>query len=354
MEQGVPRHRRARPVADAPINALLIGAEDLAKGWLLALLEQAPLDAAPEILAADLSRDGPRLCDAVVRALADDVDLRRIEPGGALEPLVARAAGFAGSSEPEAVSRAVGALHGIIWSALRAELRAPDADQMAELSERLTLVTDRVRAAALRREPIDVPEPGPPPPLSAPTPPPRRSGLSVAEPPSPEVEDEPLWMSAVRDEITGALRVGAPLSLLLAELEEAERILAIELEEESGVTFGRFSQAVRRAVRRKDILVAESGIRAWIVARDTSRAGAQALAARVAEAVREAEPWRGAPMVVSLGIAVLREDGFDVASLIDAAEEARFTASASGVSVVPRAETEEAPEPGNGPPPVAS
>ena len=54
------------------------------------MLEQAPLEDAPAILAADLARDGPRICEAVVRALADDDDLRRLEPGGALEPLVSR------------------------------------------------------------------------------------------------------------------------------------------------------------------------------------------------------------------------------------------------------------------------
>ncbi len=350
MDPGVPRQRRARPVADAPINALLIAAENLAKGWLLALLEQAPLQSAPNILAADLARDGPRLCDAVVRALADDADLRRIEPGGALEPLVARSAGFAGSSDPEAVSRAVDALHGVIWSALRAELPAPDPDLIAQLSERLTLVTDRVRSAALRREPIETTDPGPPPGVRfSPAAPPRPPSLSVAEPPS-AVEGEPLWVSAVRDEIAGALRSGSPLSLLLAELEEAERVLAVEPEEESGVTFGRFSQAVRHAVRRKDILVCESGTRAWIIARDTARTGAHALAARVAAAVSEVEPWRGAPMTVSLGVAVLREDGFDADSLIDAAEEARFTASASGVPVVPIPNGEGGPGPGEEPP----
>ena len=97
-------------------------AEDLAKGWLLALLEQAPLHDAPAILAADLSRDGPRVCDAVVRALANDADLRRIEPGGALEPLVGAAGAFAGAGGVTSASQAVDALHGVIWSAIRAEL----------------------------------------------------------------------------------------------------------------------------------------------------------------------------------------------------------------------------------------
>ena len=38
MLSGPPRRRRARPVADAPVDVLLPRAEDLAKGWLLALL----------------------------------------------------------------------------------------------------------------------------------------------------------------------------------------------------------------------------------------------------------------------------------------------------------------------------
>src|SRR5581483_2480452 len=153
MEHGPPRRRRARPVADAPIDALLVGVEDLAKGWLLALLEQAPLEQAPGILAVDLTRDGPRICEAVVRALADDSDLRRLEPGGALEPLASRVAAIAGASDPEASVRAVDALQAVIWSALRAELRWPDADQVSDLTERLSLVCERVRAAALRQSP---------------------------------------------------------------------------------------------------------------------------------------------------------------------------------------------------------
>ena len=70
-----PRRRRARPVADAPIDSLLPRSEDLTKGWLLALLEDAPLDEAPGILAADLTRDGPRLCTSVLRALVGSVSV---------------------------------------------------------------------------------------------------------------------------------------------------------------------------------------------------------------------------------------------------------------------------------------
>jgi GGDEF domain-containing protein len=58
------------------------------------------------------------------------------------------------------------------------------------------------------------------------------------------------------------------------------------------------------------------------------------LAGRIAATVSAAPEWRGAPLAVTIGIAVRREDGDDPDSLIEAAEEARFAAAASGVGVI--------------------
>jgi GGDEF domain-containing protein len=332
MQVGPPRRRRARPVADAPIETLLARIEDLTKGWLLALLEQHDLDEVPRILAADLTRAGPRVCDAVVRSIADDTDLRRLEPGGALEPLVSRTGELAGAQTPEQVSRAVDALHAVVWSALRDELRHPDADQVAEIVERLALVMELVRGAALRRGdgagatggderfgPARATSAGP-------------RGLSEAGS-APARTGQALWVGALQDEIHHSERSGAPLSLLLAELEDAHRVLAVETPDDATTTFGRFAQAVRGVARRQDILVCETDTRAWIIARDTGRAGAQALGSRIADAVGEARPWRGVPMAASVGVAVLGEDGRTPDELTEAAEQARFAATASGIGI---------------------
>src|SRR5579859_4154831 len=122
MERGVPRRRRPRPVVSTGVEALLLRGEELAKGWLLALVEDAPLDAAASILAGDVARDGPRICDAVVRALGDDADLRRLERDGVLEPLASRAGSVVAADSAEAAVGAVEALTDVVWSALRAEL----------------------------------------------------------------------------------------------------------------------------------------------------------------------------------------------------------------------------------------
>jgi GGDEF domain-containing protein len=319
MQPGPPRRRQARPVGGAPIDELLGRSEDLAKGWLLALLEQAPLDNAPAILAAELVRDGPRLCEAAVRALADDLDLRRIEPGGALELLVSRTGRLAGTNDPEAVLRAVDALQAVIWSALRDNLGGADTDLVADLAQRLGLVMERIRTAALR-------------------------GLDAAPEPLRVVESEaeaapqPLWVRALEEEILQSERTQAPLSLLLVELEDADRLLAVERLERAGATFGRFAQAVRTVLRQRDLLARETDGRAWVIARATARTGAEALGERIAEAVRAAEPWRGAPLSVTVGVAVLGEDGHDRTTLVEAAEENRFAAAAQGVSILLRPE----------------
>jgi GGDEF domain-containing protein len=135
-------------------------------------------------------------------------------------------------------------------------------------------------------------------------------------------------VSALEDEIVRS--AGAPLSLLLAELEDAERVHAAEPRAEARAVFNRFAGAVRSAVRRQDILVSESEARAWIIARDTARGGAQALGERIATAVRTSESWHGAPLVASVGVAVFGEDGRTSGELIEAAEEARFAAEAGG------------------------
>jgi GGDEF domain-containing protein len=393
MVPGPPRRRRARPVADAPIDALLAHTEDLAKGWLLALLEQAPLDEAPAILGGDLPRDGPRICEAVLRALADDTDLRRLEPGGALTPLASRVGELVAAGTPEAASGAVDALQAVIWAGLRDELRSPEPALVSELAERLALVSEQLRVAALRRvaegdgprretspmhlapPPASDPEAGasgsePDPegterrePSSVPGGTEAREGSSVSEaaeerqprprpqateerPPQPRLEErqaqprpeaaggtsQALWIGALEEEIQRA--TGSPLSLVLAELEDADRVVAVESAAEAGVTFGEFAQAVRSAVRRQDILVCESDTRAWIIARDTGRTGAQALASRIDQALRERRPWRGAALSAGVGVAVLGEDGASSAELMDAAEEARFAATAAGIGVI--------------------
>ncbi len=254
-------------------------------------------------------------------------DLRRIEQDGVLEPLVSRTGELAGVQSAEAAAHAVDALRSVIWSALRNELARSDPDLLADAGERLSLVAELVRAAVLRRRRSTKRPTGCDGARVAPlgvgaTRCPIRDGWgggvtirherhrSVARARRRPVREgrsvgDALWIGALRDEIVRASRARSPLSLLLVELEEAERMLAVESRGDATATLGRFAQAVRTAVRHGDVLACETESRAWIIARDTGRAGAQALGSRIVAAVPTEESWRGAPMTVSVGLAVL-------------------------------------------------
>ncbi len=276
------------------------------------MLEDVPLQEAPRIVVAELTRDGPRLCEAIVGALGDDDQQLQ------LAPLAARIGELAGARSAEEVSAAVDALHAVVWVALRAELDDPHADLVGELAERLAQVTGLARAAALRAHDEGSLRPAAAVPVA------RRAWLGLQR--SGE-ETEAAWIEQVEQEID---RSGSPLAIVLAELEDADKMLAVETEAGAASAFAAYGEAVRGAVGVGDTVVFETDSRTWIVAPQTGRAGARALGARISAAVAQREPWRGAPMVASIGVAVLGEDGTAAAELIEAAEQARFVASASG------------------------
>lgn len=405
MAPDAPHRRPGRPVADAPIERLLAHTEGVARSWMFALLCEVELHEAPGVVTEPFTRDGPRICDAALRALVEDSDLRRFERDGALWPLAARVGEMTGSSAPQRVLAAVDALHDVLWRELRGELRAADPDLVADLATRLSRVCALIRDAGLagagagpgrepgqrrgfgergaeRREARRAPcgaDPGPeaeeraadPRPGGAAGPEEAAGAGEAGEPewgagdagetergpgdtgetgrapaagaqtlataetegPPPGATPVPLWVGALTEEIEAAKASFAPLSLLLAELEDADRIVASAGAERADRAFSEFALAVRRALRRQDILVQETPFRAWVIARDTARAGAHSLGTRIAESVGEASSLSGSPLVSSVGVAVLGEDGIDCAQLMEAAEEARFAASARGIEV---------------------
>src|SRR5262245_56537192 len=144
-----PRPRRPRAVADAPVEALAARADALAKGWLLALVEAAPIEAAATLPAAAFAREAPLLCTGVARALASEPALNRLRDGGDLADLARRAGALTGAADPAATTAAIAALRSVIWTATTAALEDGDEDLIAPLAERLAHVCDVVGAAAV-------------------------------------------------------------------------------------------------------------------------------------------------------------------------------------------------------------
>ena len=148
----------ARPMADAPVDALLARADELARRWASALIAARPLAEMARVPLEDLARQAPALCAQLARALSSDAELHRL-----LAPAEAGAAGRAPESRSELLAawlaparedassavRDVEALRGIIRESALGELREPTARQVADLSDRLAFLCAALLAAVL-------------------------------------------------------------------------------------------------------------------------------------------------------------------------------------------------------------
>jgi hypothetical protein len=324
---GPPRPQRPEPIAWAVAEALADGGQDVAKGWLLALLERAPLERAGAIPAAELAAEAPAICAALARALGSDRELARLAPEGDLAVLARRLPALAGAGDAAGAAGAVEALRACLSVAARdahAAVAPPSPEQLATLAERLALVAATVTATALDDAP------------------PASGNGSVTRLPSRSdprqgpvgaMDDGELWIATLERHVDRCQREGGGLALLRVELVDAERLVASAPEAERGVPYGRLAQAIRRAIRRQDLVASDHHGRAWVIAPAVGRAGAIALAERIAAGVERGEHWRGAPLAATIGFAVYGEDGQDAATLIERAEEAMLAASAAGVRI---------------------
>jgi hypothetical protein len=139
------RQPRARAVADAPVQALLDRAEQLARSWALALIAARPLGEIAQLPLAELTRAAPELCAALARALASDDELEQL---AGVEGVVPPSAPLTGP--PGAVVADVDLLRSIVWEATLAELRDPPPRLLADLADRLSYACSVVLATTLQ------------------------------------------------------------------------------------------------------------------------------------------------------------------------------------------------------------
>jgi hypothetical protein len=148
--RGIERSGRARPVADAPVAALLERCEELARRWAIALILESSLAEMAEVPLEDLAREAPAVCAQVVRALDSEAELERIAASeGSRGRAGAAPTVRLGALDARATVEHIEALRGVIWESALAELDDPPARQVADLSDRLAFVCATLLATAL-------------------------------------------------------------------------------------------------------------------------------------------------------------------------------------------------------------
>src|SRR4051812_19611661 len=143
--------RRRSQSVRGPLARLDRSREELAKAWLVRLIERASLEEIRDLPTERLARELPELISDLVRACSEtngdpyDLTEEQTERATALAGL--RAGREAGTAAE--LTRDVAALQSVLLHALRDELVESDPARFAEAAERLAEATGAVQAAAV-------------------------------------------------------------------------------------------------------------------------------------------------------------------------------------------------------------
>src|SRR5205814_8174611 len=113
--------------------------------------------------------------------------------------------------------------------------------------------------------------------------------------------------------------------------ESLQRLLAPPRSLEVAAAIGAAERATCNELGTTDMPVRERLGRYWLTAPETDLASRRALGQRLGEAVSAAALHHGAPLALSIGLAVAPDDAIDAEQLAAHADEGLFAARAAGI-----------------------
>jgi diguanylate cyclase (GGDEF)-like protein len=289
--------------------------EDLAKAWLVELVERTPLDELGGIGVEWLAREAPPLIAAILSALS--------EPGRAseraLQPTELRRAAElrqlrTGDAAPASLPRDLAALQSLLIEALRREIPERETGEFARTVERLAEVFGTLQGAIaedLVRE---------------------RSGDAARDSATglPGAAELYEWMRIV---LAGERRYGNPFTLMLIDVDGLG-LIADAYGAQAGERMLRaVTDVVANQIRAVDRAFRLADDQLCVLLPQQGPLPTLALADRLASIVEESQGIDGPRVAVSIGIASCPEHGNSAEVLLAAAEEANFSAKAAGERV---------------------
>jgi two-component system cell cycle response regulator len=300
-----------------PLARLDRSREELAKAWLVRLIERASLEEIKELPTEKIARELPDLITDLVGAMAAN----GAEPIELNEEQIARAAALAALRENREsavadVARDVAALQSVLVRALRAELGDTDPDAFAVAVERLAEAAGAVQAAAVEEH---------------------------VRHRSKELEAQ-----ANTDPLTGlynlrylqrqlhhlldlAKRYEQSFAILLMDIDGLKRINDAHGHAAGDRLLMQVAMAITRSVRSVDTAARIGGDEFAVLAPHQDASHGAQLGERLATAVEGEVSAPDIPAVsLSVGVVSCPEHGDDPEQLMDIADRAMYRAKAAG------------------------
>jgi diguanylate cyclase (GGDEF)-like protein len=315
-----PKIRRLPAALDAPLARLAENREEITKAWLLRVLERATLEEIEVMQTDRVARELPELISDIVRAMGEDEEYVRLEPGGDRHERAARLVAFRGRENPDPaeLARDIAALQSVMIAALRPELGGIEPRIFADAVERLASIFGAIHASALDE----------------------MLGNRFRE----------LEWLANTDSLTGLFNVrylqqhirhllrvhkryGHPFAVMLLDIDGLKRINDVYGHPAGDRALMGVAEALRETVRSADTAIRMGGDEFCVLAAHQTAALAEIAANRLSGAVSRVQTPDGNPVGVSIGVVSCPQHGVDADRLLELADAAMYRAKSSGQRV---------------------
>ena len=303
-----------------PLARLERSRDELAKQWLVRLIERASLDEIRELPTEKIARELPELISGIVNAIAEgDGDPYNLTKEQS-ERAASLAALRAGAREARAsdVARDVAALQTVLLRALREDLE-DDPVRFADAVEQLVEATAAIQAEAMEAHVAS-----------------RSRELES------QANTDPLTglgnLRALQRQLGILLdvrkRYQHPFAVLLMDIDGLKRINDAHGHAAGDRVLMQVGMSLRRSIRSVDTAARIGGDEFCVLLPEQDLKSAAKLAARLATAIEEEVAAPGEPSVtVSIGVAASPEHGDEAEALIDTADRAMYRAKAAGEGI---------------------
>ncbi len=319
-------NRRFDPILNARLTHLEEVREELARRWLVRLIEASSLDDVGELPVDRIVRELPELISDLVRSAAASaadpangtalID-RPARPGAAADRTATRLAELSGSgaADPASLARDVAALGSVLTEGLAGAVEDPEARAALTDAGRIGGALGKVLEAALSE---------------------------AVESRSRELES-----LADTDPLTGLFNVrylrrhlahlvgmqqryGHPFALLLLDVDGLRRINVAYGDAVGDRALVSVAAAVRGTIRSIDTAVRLGGDEFCILAPNQTAPRVRVLGERIADGIEGLESVEGTRLGVSVGVVSCPQHAVEGERLLELADEAMYRAKASG------------------------
>ena len=303
-----------------PLARLDRSRDELAKAWLVRLIERASLDEISQLPTEQIARELPALISDIVSSVAS----ANGDPYQLSEEQTRRAATLAGlrsgrESEAAEVARDVSALQVVLVRALREELAESEPERFAEAVERLVDATGAISAAAVeelvRRRSRELESQANTDPLT---------GLGNLR----QLQRQLGQMLELQK------RYGHPFGVLLMDIDGLKRINDAHGHQAGDRVLMQVAMSLQRSIRSVDVAARLGGDEFCVLAPEQEADAAVKLAERLSSAVEEEVATPDEPPVsLSIGVVSCPAHGNEAEALIESADQAMYRAKAGGNAV---------------------